>query len=184
MRSINWKAMQRSQGGSILMIVCGALLALSPDSASAMLSVILGWVLIVMGVMLMVGGFLSGREWGSIGQGALFLICGSWLHRNPLMIASVLGLVLGVVAVRRGWSGAKNAQRIKRSGGMWVPGAVLAALELIVGVRLVLSPLSVSRLVLTLAGIAMAACGAWELISRYRGQKHIPGDFHIIDADK
>lgn len=184
MRGINWKVTNRSQGGSILMIVCGALLALSPDSASAMLSVVLGWALIVVGVMLIVGGFLSGREWGSIVQGGLFLICGSWLHRNPLMIASVLGLVLGVVAVRRGWQGAKNAQRIKRSGGMWIPATVLAALELIVGVRLILSPLSVSRMVLTLAGIAMAACGAWELLSKYRGQKYIPDDFHIIDADK
>ena len=44
MRGINWKVTNRSQGGSILMIVCGALLALSPDSASAMLSVVLGWV--------------------------------------------------------------------------------------------------------------------------------------------
>lgn len=184
MSGINWKFTSRSQGGSVLMIVCGALLALSPDSASAILSVVIGWALIVMGVMLIVGGFVSGREWGSIGQGALFLICGSWLHRNPLMIASVLGLVLGVVAVRRGWQGAKNAQRIKRSGGMWIPGAVLAALELIVGVRLILSPLSVSRLVLTLAGIAMAACGAWELISQNRGKKYIPGDYNIIDADK
>lgn len=184
MGGINWKSMNRSQGGSILLIVCGLLLALSPDSASAMLSVVLGWGLIVVGVMLIVGGFLSGGEWGSIVQGALFLICGSWLHRNPLMIASVLGLVLGVVAVRRGCQGAKNAQQIKRCGGLWIPGAVLAALELIVGVRLILSPLSVSRVVLTLAGIAMAACGAWELISRHRGQKYISEDFNIIDADK
>lgn len=184
MSGINWKGMNRSQGGSVLMIVCGAILALSPDSASALLSVVLGWGLIVVGVMLIVGGFLSGREWGSIGQGALFLICGSWLHRNPLMIASVLGLVLGVVAVRRGWSGAKNAQTIKRCGGIWIPDAVLAALELIVGVRLIFSPLSVSRVVLTLAGIAMVACGAWELISRYRGRKYITRDSGIIDADE
>ena len=184
MSGINWKSMHRSQGGPVLMIVCGALLALSPDSASALVSVVLGWALVVMGVMLIVGGFLSDREWGSIGQGILFLICGSWLHRNPLMIASVLGVVLGVVAVRRGWSGAKNVQTIKRYGGIWIPGAVLAALELMVGVRLILSPLSVSRVVLTLAGIVMAGCGIWELISRRREQKYIPGDYHIIDADQ
>ena len=96
----------------------------------------------------------------------------------------VLGLILGVVAVRQGWRGAKNVQRTKRSGGMWIPGAVLAALELLVGIRLILSPLSVSRLVLTVAGIALVACGAWELITRYRSQKYIPGDHHIIDADQ
>ncbi len=184
MVGINWKELRRSQGGSVLMIVCGALLALRPDSASALVSVVLGWGLIVVGVMLIVGGFLSGREWGSIAQGALFLICGSWLHRNPLMIASVLGLILGVVAVRQGWRAARHAQWTKRSGGMWIPGGVLAVLELLVGIRLILSPLSVSRLVLKLAGIAMVACGGWELISRSRERKYIPGEAHIIDADK
>lgn len=184
MNGINWNVMKRSRSGSILMIVCGALLALSPDSASALVSVILGWGLIVVGVMLIVGGFLGGREWGSIVQGALFLLCGSWLHRNPLMIASVLGLILGVVAVRQGWRAAKQAQWTKRSGGAWIPGGVLAVLELLVGIRLILSPLSVSRLVLKLAGIAMVACGGWELFSRSRERKQIHGDFHIIDADK
>lgn len=183
MNGINWRSGRRSQGGSVLMIVCGALLALNPDSASALVSAILGWALIVMGVMLIVGGFLSGREWGAIFQGALFLVCGSWLHRSPLMIASVLGLILGVVAVRQGWRAAKNAQRTKRSGGAWIPGTVLAAVELLVGVRLILSPLSVSRLVLTVAGIAMAACGIWDLIDQHRARRRIPGTEHIVDAD-
>ena len=183
MRGINWKVDPRSPGGSVLMIVCGALLALNPDSASALVSAILGWGLIVVGVMLIVGGFLSGGEWGAIAQGALFLICGSWLHRNPLMVASVLGLIVGVVAVRQGCRAARNARLARRSGGIWVPGTVLAVLELIVGVRLILSPLSVSRVVLSVAGIAMVAFGIWEMISRNREKRYIPGDTHIIDAD-
>lgn len=184
MSGINWKAATRPQGGAILMIVLGALLALSPDSASALVSVLLGWGLIVVGVMLIVGGFISGGEWGAILQGALFLICGSWLHRNPMMVASILGVVVGITAIRHGWRGAKNVQKSKRSGGFWIPGAVLSALELLVGVRLILSPLSVSRLLLTIAGIAMVACGAWELISRNRERKVITRDTRIIDADK
>ncbi len=184
MSGINWKSMHRSQAGSILMILCGAVLVMNPDSASALVSAILGWGLILVGVVLIVGGFLGGGEWGSIVQGALFLIVGSWLHRNPLMIASVLGLLLGLTAVRHGWRAAKNAQRSKRLGGFWIPGMVLAAVELLVGVRLILSPLSVSRLVLTLAGIAMVACGVWELVVQFRGQRYIPGNPNIIDAEK
>ena len=45
-----------------------------------------------------------------------------------------------------------GAQRSKRGGGFWIPGAVLAVLEALVGIRLILSPLSVSRLVLTIGG--------------------------------
>ena len=184
MSGINWKSMHRSPAGPILLIVIGVVLALNPDSASALVSAILGWGLIVMGVVLIVGGFLGGNDWGSITQGALFLICGSWLHRNPLMIASVLGILLGIAALRQGWRAAMNVGHSKRNGGFWIPGAVLAVAELVIGVRLIFSPLTVSRFVLTLAGIAMAACGVWELISRRREKKYIPGTPNIIDADQ
>ena len=184
MSGINWKSMHRSPAGPILLIVIGAVLALNPDSASALVSAILGWGLIVVGVMLIVGGSLGRNDWGSIAQGALFLICGSWLHRNPLMIASVLGILLGIAALRQGWRAAMNVSKSKRNGGFWIPGAVLAVAELLVGLRLIFSPLTVSRFVLTLAGIAMAVCGVWELISRSREKKYIPGTPNIIDADK
>ena len=156
MSGINWKSLHRSPAGSILLIVAGVVLALNPDSASALVSAILGWGLILVGVMLIVGGSLGRNDWGSIAQGALFLICGSWLHRNPLMIASVLGILLGIAALRQGWRAAMNVGQSKRNGGFWIPGAVLAVAELLVGLRLIFSPLTVSRFVLTLAGIAMA----------------------------
>ena len=184
MKGINWKSMHRSNLGSILMIVFGAVLVMNPDSASALVSAILGWGLFVVGVALVIGGIQDGREGGAIGQGVLFLVVGSWLRRNPLMIAKVVGVLLGLTAVQHGWRAMENAQRTKRSGGFWIPGAVVAAVELLVGVRLILSPLSVSRVVLTLAGIAMAACGIWELISRRREKKYIPGTPNIIDADQ
>lgn len=184
MKGINWKFRHRSNLGSILMIVFGAVLVMNPDSASALVSAILGWGLVIVGAVLLVGGILDGREGGSIGQGVLFLLVGSWLRRNPLMIATVVGVLLGLTAVQHGWRALENAQRSKRNGGFWIPGAVLAAVELLVGVRLIFSPLSVSRVVLTLAGIAMAACGIWELISRRREKKYIPGTPNIIDADQ
>lgn len=184
MSGINWKSMHRSNLGSILMIVFGAVLVMNPDSASALVSAILGWGLLVVGVALVIGGFLDGRDGGSIGQGLLFVVVSSWLRRNPLMIAKVVGVLLGLTAVQHGWRALENAQRSKRNGGFWVPGAVVAAVELLVGVRLIFSPLSVSRVVLTLAGIAMAACGIWELISRRREKKYIPGTPNIIDADQ
>ena len=184
MKGINWRSMHRSNLGSILMIVFGAVLVMNPDSASALVSAILGWGLFVVGVMLVIGGFQDGRDGGSIGQGLLFLVVGSWLRRNPLMIAKVVGVLLGLTAVQHGWRALENAQRSKRNGGLWVPGAVLAAVELLGGVRLIFSPLSVSRVVLTIAGIAMVVCGVGELISRNREKKYIPGTPNIIDADQ
>ena len=184
LRNIDWRSMLRYESGSVLMIVFGILLAMNPDIASAMVSTVLGWIIIAAGVAMLISGFTNSRDMGSILIGALLLVAGSWLHRHPMMIASVLGVVLGIVVLKQGWQASKDAQRIKRGGGMWIPGAVLAAAELLIGVRLIFSPLSISRLVLTVAGIAMVVCGVCNLVAYHKSTQYIPGAGHIIDADE
>ena len=184
MKNLNWNDVLRRESGSLVMILCGVILVLRPDTASALIAALAGWAMIAVGVAALIGGFTGAMGGGSILSGAVLLLAGTWLHRNPLMIASVLGFVVGFVVLRQGIRAMGDAQRSKRCGGFWIPGAVLAVAELVIGVRLIFSPLTVSRFVLTLAGIAMAACGVWELISRRREKKYIPGTPNIIDADQ
>lgn len=184
MRNLDWKNLLRYESGSVLMILCGVILTIKPDVASALISAVVGWVLIAAGVVALIAGFAGGFGTGSVVTGAVLLIAGAWLHRNPLMIASVLGFVLGLLVLSQGWRAAKDAQRIKRGGGLWIPGAVLAVLELLIGLRLILSPLTVSRLVLTIAGIVMIVCGACNLVAHYKSVKYIPDSDGIIDADE
>ena len=183
MRNLDWKALLRQEGGSLLMILCGVILVLKPDTASALLSAVAGWALIAVGVAALIGGF-TGSSGGSVVTGAVLLLSGAWLHRNPLMIASVLGFVVGFLVLRQGLRAMKDAQRSKRSGGLWIPGGVLAVIEALIGVRLMLSPLSISRLVLTVAGLALIVCGACNLVARYKSTRYIPKPNGIIDADE
>lgn len=184
MRDFDWRNLLRYESGSILMILCGVILAMKPDAASALISAVVGWVLIAAGVAALIAGFAAGFGTGTIVTGAVLLIAGAWLHRNPLMIASVLGFVLGLLVLSQGIRAARDAQRIKRGGGFWIPGAVLAALELLIGVRLILSPLSISRLVLSIIGIALIVIGACNLVAHYKSVKYIPERDGIIDADE
>lgn len=184
MKDFDWKSLLRLNGGSVLMILCGAVLAVNPDSASTLISAVLGWVLIALGVALLLAGFTGGVGGKTILSGALMLTAGAWLHRNPLMIASFLGSLLGLLVLSRGWRAAMASQRVKRGGGFWIPGGVLAVLELIVGVRLIFSPLSASRMVLTVAGIAMVIFGVCDLAANYKYSKYIPGNSRIVDADE
>ena len=183
MRNLDWKALLRQEGGSLLMILCGVILVLKPDTASALLSAVAGWVLIAVGVAALIGGF-TGSSGGSIVTGAVLLLSGAWLHRNPLMIASVLGFVVGFLVLRQGLRAMKDVQRSKRNGGLWIPGAVLAVIEALIGVRLMLSPLSISRLVLSIVGIALIVLGACNLVTHYRSTRYIPEPGGIIDADE
>lgn len=184
MKNLNLKDILRYESGSVLMILCGVILVLKPDTASALISALAGWALIAAGVAVLIAGLSDGIRGGSVVTGAVLLLSGTWLHRNPLMLASVLGFVVGFVVLRQGIHAMKDAQRIKRSGGLWIPGAVLAVVELLAGVRLILSPLSISRLVLSVGGVVLIICGACSLVTHYRSTRYIPEAGGIIDADE
>lgn len=183
MNKFDWRGLLRNEGGSVLMIVFGVLLAMKPDLASTAVSALIGWVLILMGVALLLVGFLGRTGMGTVASGAVLLLVGNWFHRNPLMIASVLGFLLGIVVLKQGAQAARDVGRIKSGGGFWIPGAVLAAVEILVGIRLILSPLSISRLVLSIIGVLMAACGACNLVAYNKGIRYIRAHDDIIDAE-
>ena len=110
------------------------------------------------------------------------LLAGSWFHRNPLMIASAIGVLLGILVLSQGVREAKSAGRSKRNGGFWIFGAVLAAVEIAIGIRLILSPMLLSRVVLRVCGIIMVICGVCNLTA-FGGERKYLNDSKIIDAE-
>lgn len=182
MKDFDWRGLLRYESGSVLMIVFGVLLTFKPDLASGMLSAVLGWILIGLGVSAIVMGFVAKLGLGPIISGAGMLLVGNWFHRNPLMIASAFGMVMGIVALSQGLREAKNAGRTKRLGGFWIFGVVLAVVEILTGIRLILSPMLASRLVLSVCGIIMVICGVCNLTAYGRSRKYL-NDSRIIDAD-
>jgi uncharacterized membrane protein HdeD (DUF308 family) len=61
---------------------------------------------------------------------------------------------------------------------------VVPVVEFLVGLRLIFSPMSASRLVLSICGIVMVICGICSLVTRYKVIKVIPEYDGIIDADE
>lgn len=184
MKFPDWKQFLRTQSGSLLMIVCGAVLAVKPDSASMVLSAVLGWIAIAAGVALIVAGFLEGRQIRMIANGVFWLMVGSLIHRHPLIIASMLGVLLGILVLSQGIRTAKTAGKARRRGNGWIVVTVLAVVQLLVGIRLLFSPLSISRLVLSAAGIVMVICGVCAMVADRREVTKVPGKSRIIDADE
>lgn len=184
MRNFDWRSLLRYESGSVLMVIFGVLLTFKPDFASGMVSAVVGWVLIALGVTALITGFVGKLGAGPIVSGVLMLLAGSWFHRNPLMIASAIGVLLGILVLSQGVREAKSAGRSKRNGGFWIFGAVLAAVEIAIGIRLILSPMLLSRVVLTVAGIAMVVCGVCNLVAYQKNTRYIPDAGHIVDADE
>ena len=183
MEKFDLRNLMRFHGGAVLMILCGGILTVFPDSASVLISAVLGWLLIAFGVMILLAGILGGVAVMTIIQGAVLIVAGAWLHRHPLMIASVLGILLGLTALSQGWRKGKKAMRLKMYGRFWLWDAGVAALELLAGLVLILTPLSLSRAVVTVAGVFMVVCGVLDLLSS-RKNGGGPGSYsNIIDAE-
>ena len=180
------KAFSRSELGSILLIVFGFILLLDPDLGSAALATVLGWVLVAVGAVglildtpVKVGMFRLG---GSI----LELIGGIWLLKNPLALAKLLGIGLGLLLVNQGSNALRDAASVRSCGGSFLPGTLFGGFMLLAGLGLVFSPLGASRLVMAVAGLVMILCGIGNLISHRRSQRYIRDHEtpRIIDAEE
>lgn len=187
MKKINWKKLFRMEVGSIFLILFGAVLLMNPDFGSAAVAAILGWILIGGGIVGLVIGFLS---WPGLGIGELVGSCillgsGIYLLKNPLMLASLLGILLGILLASQGIGALGDALRVKRYGGTFLPGLILGVAMVALGLYLVFSPMATSRIVWTVAGLVMVACGIGNLLSHRKATKFIhSANETIIDADE
>lgn len=174
-------------GIPLILIVVGLILIISPDSASALISKVLGWVLVACGVFFGISSFVSlrSKQMSMLLYALICLFIGTWLVHNPLVLAKGIGKFLGIMLGLRGIRGAVDALRVKNQGGSYVAGLVLNLLTLAVGLWMMLSPLSPSRILMTVVGVVFVVIGVANLLN-VKGEVKalISGeDTNIIDAD-
>ena len=177
---------QKSLLVCIFQIVIGALLLTNPDFGSAVVSNILGWLLVVFGGLALVYGLLkkAGIVWDIVS--ALVVVIGGVMLWNPLMLARVLGILLGLFLAFQGLTALSAALKVRRNGGNAGAALVLAILLLVLGLVLMLMflPLTTSRLLMTIAGIIFTASGVISLLIRAKTDRiQERNDSNIVDAD-
>ena len=160
-----------------LVILLGLVLIWNPDSATALISKILGWILICIAVGIGLSAVF--QESGRVGKGiaaVLFALAGGWLVRNPLALAAWIGRFVGVLLVI---DGLQDIANLRRAGRRFMMPLIATA----VGVILVVMPMATSRLVFTLCGVVVLVIGVGMLLERLKGKKRLetPKD-DIIDA--
>lgn len=161
----------------VLVILLGLLLMVSPDTASALISRILGAALSLVGLVLAVIALFSDR--GRVGKlvfALAILACGGVLSANPLLLASFAGRIVGLLLLVDGIGDMINAR---------IQGVrfFMPLLVTVLGAILVLMPMTASRLLFGLCGLAVTAIGIFMLLDRVR--RRLPGgknDSNIIDA--
>lgn len=172
----------------VLLMILGLVLAINPDSTTALVTRLLAWGLLICGgVKILV--ILLDRDDSDLGGwlwAVGFLAAGLFLLRNPLLLAKAVGLVAGLLMAGEGIRNIRKALGRKTAGVSYLAGLILGVATLAAGCVLVLAPLTVSRLAVSVCGIVLIAVGLVNLLSRIRGFRLLgePKNSHIIDADE
>ena len=165
--------------GPVILIVLGLILIVSPDSASALIANIVGWVLIAVAIGCGIAAVVSSR--GRVGKvicAIVFAIGGGWLHSHPLMLASTIGRFCGLFL----WINSIQTIRTNRKIGR---RAILPWITAVVGFSLFfIIPLSISRFVFSLCGVVILVAGVAMLLDNLKPGKRLqdPENPDIIDA--
>ena len=171
-------------GMPALTVVLGAVLLFSPDTASALVGKILGW-LCVLGALGFAFGSRSGDSRRGSAGGILLGVLGVWMLTNPLFPAKILGRVLGLFLLLRGIR--ELRLHLPQNGKFSLKaGLVLPAAAALMGLVLMLSPLATSRLLFSIVGIVLICFGLAEGYDRLQGRKRLEqsGNPDIIDVEK
>lgn len=168
-----------------LITALGLILAVNPDSATALVSSIIGWTLILIGAEKAIGKLRGRKVYG--GWLLTFVCCfmGLFIVLQPLALAQILGRVLGILLIIRGVGDLKDATMDKEAGLPYRRAMVLALITAGAGFVLAALPLTLTRTVLRLCGLAVASIGTVNLLDKLQNkQKLESGNPNIIDADE
>lgn len=159
------------------LVIFGLILVFSPDSAIALVTKLLAWIFIAFGVIRIIM-ILSDHEGGNpvkwIWPVAALLVGGYFL-RNPLVLANVLGRVIGAIIFFEGLDDLGKSR-----------SKILPIITMAVGVILFLLPRTLTSTILGICGIVMIVIGVCNLVSKFRERRVLESGEKpkIIDADE
>ncbi|TVQ07510.1 MAG: HdeD family acid-resistance protein [Leptolyngbya sp. DLM2.Bin27] len=90
---------------SIGLLVLGAVAILMPGVALAVFTAMLGWLVLIGGILQIVQAFQAGAlggKWLGLGVGAFYAIAGLYIVINPVKSAAVFALALGLLFIAEG----------------------------------------------------------------------------------
>lgn len=162
----------------VLLILLGLVLVLNPDSAAAMISKVIGWIILLAGVAFGASAAISKRS-----IALKVIVCfalvglGSVLLKRPLALAVSLGRIAGVFLLLRGIQDLREAMQ-------WQSSRLTAVVTMVLGAVLIILPMTTSRLVMIVLGLLALGWGIAVLRERLGLHKRLtpPDESNIIDA--
>ena len=161
----------------VLVMVLGLILIFNPDSATALISKVLGGVIILIGIGAGLSAIFNkkGRSAKAI-TAVVMAIVGGWMVNNPLALAQWISRFIGILLVI---NGIQDIAELRRFGKTFLLPLIIT----VVGAVLILMPMTTSRLVFTLCGIVVLVIGAAMLLDRLKTRPKLKTSSEIVDAE-
>ena len=162
---------------AILTVIIGIILIVSPGTAVRTVFTLLGWILIISGVMSLLTAILSGNQpvaQGDLVLGLIQLVAGIVVLMKPGFLMSLCGIVIGFVMVIHGVHGIQGAREGRALGYEYKIPLAVGIVTLVLGVIVMINPFATTLTLLRWAGIFLVIDGVSDaLVVLYRGHRVI-----------
>ena len=157
-------------------IFLGLVLLFRPDTLTSLLGMVVGIVVALVGCGLLISFFFGAKKDGlRLAAAIILMILGFSVVKNPLSLASQLGRFIGILLV---------LQSVRElTGEIALRSKALSVVTGIVGLVLMLVPMTTSRLLVSGCGIVVLVMGIGMLAEAIQENKHGGPKDDIIDAE-
>lgn len=169
------KELGKRYGIGAFLILCGAVLILFPDHAVSLVTKLMALVLVATGIYNVIKLILTRNLSHNPIWTVLYLLVGGYMLSHPMVIADMLGRILGLFLVSQGVSDMTHSAHPRAKN--------LGLLTLIAGIVLVVLPRTLTDTLLGLVGLILIIVGIINLLGK-SGRALPKGDPNIIDADE
>ena len=163
----NWKVQEI--GGAVTLLICGLVLLLMPELTLVTIANVIGILVIIIGAFFLIGYFLR-KELAAgnndLIKGLVIVCIGIFICVKSELVVSVLPVVLGIGVVLSGILKLQHAFDLKRMGfDTWVRIGLTAAVNIFIGLIVILNPFSTVAWLMRLVGIGFLFSGVTDLIT-------------------
>ena len=163
----NWKVQEI--GGAEALLICGLVLLLMPELTLVTIANVIGILVIMIGAFFLIGYFLR-KELAAgnndLIKGLVIVCIGIFICVKSELVVSVLPVVLGIGVVLSGILKLQHAFDLKRMGfDTWVRIGLTAAVNIFIGLIVILNPFSTVAWLMRLVGIGFLFSGVTDLIT-------------------
>ena len=169
----------------IILIIFGLFLVCNPLLVTTVANVIIGVLLIVSGLYSIMKYLLNDKRniifTGILAYGLLAVIFGGIIMINPLLLANIITVIIGIWAILSGVIKLSIAIRFKKyHEESWVINSIIAFLIILTGLLLVINPFSGTISISVYVGVSIIVYSGLDIVEKMIFNKRIKEISEII----